>query len=331
MKKKVALVTGGLSSEAQISYKSAKTVMSALDKNSYEVYLIDIHPTGWWYENLVGEEVAVNKADFSIEEGGEKINFDVALMCIHGTPGEDGKLQGYFDMIGMPYTSCDTATSALTFNKRYTVAVAGFGGVHVAKSLHLFAEIPMRPNEILDQLKLPVFVKPNNGGSSLGISKVNTALELPTALEKAFKEDTQVLVEECISGREFTIGVFKSKGVLTVLPITEITTENEFFDFEAKYQGKSKEITPAIVSEKMFNDLTVAAKKVYTTLNCRGVVRVDFIYDEAAEKAYMLEVNTVPGQSEASVIPQQVKVMGWNLSEFYATLVEDALANKTNS
>jgi D-alanine-D-alanine ligase len=331
MKKKVALVTGGLSSEAQISYKSAKTVMSALDKNSYEVYLIDIHPTGWWYENLMGEEVCVNKADFSIEEGGEKINFDVALMCIHGTPGEDGKLQGYFDLIGMPYTSCDTATSALTFNKRFTIAVAGFGGVHVAKSLHLFAETPMRPHEILDQLKLPVFVKPNNGGSSLGISKVNTASELPTALEKAFKEDTQVLVEEFISGREFTIGVFKSKGVLTVLPITEITTENDFFDFEAKYQGKSKEITPAIVTEKMFNDLTAAAKKVYTTLNCRGVVRVDFIYDEAAEKAYMLEVNTVPGQSEASVIPQQVKVMGWNLSEFYATLVEDALANKNNS
>ena len=330
MKKKVALVTGGLSSEAQISYKSANTVLHALDKNVYDVYLIDIHPTGWWYENLVGEEVAVNKADFSIEEGGEKINFDVALMCIHGTPGEDGKLQGYFDMIGMPYTSCDTATSALTFNKRYTVAVAGFGGVNVAKSLHLFLESPLTPNEILAQLQLPVFVKPNNGGSSLGISKVNTPAELPTALEKAFKEDTQVLVEEFISGREFTIGVFKSKGVLTVLPITEITTENEFFDFEAKYQGKSKEITPAIISEKMFNDLTTAAKKVYATLNCRGVVRVDFIYDEAAEKAYMLEVNTVPGQSEASVIPQQVKAMGWDLSQFYATLVEDALANKNN-
>jgi D-alanine-D-alanine ligase len=326
----VALVTGGLSSEAQISYKSANTVLHALDKNVYDVYLIDIHPTGWWYENLVGEEVAVNKADFSIEEGGEKINFDVALMCIHGTPGEDGKLQGYFDMIGMPYTSCDTATSALTFNKRYTVAVAGFGGVNVAKSLHLFLESPLTPNEILAQLQLPVFVKPNNGGSSLGISKVNTPAELPTALEKAFKEDTQVLVEEFISGREFTIGVFKSKGVLTVLPITEITTENEFFDFEAKYQGKSKEITPAIISEKMFNDLTTAAKKVYATLNCRGVVRVDFIYDEAAEKAYMLEVNTVPGQSEASVIPQQVKAMGWDLSQFYATLVEDALANKNN-
>ena len=327
MKKRVALVTGGLSSEAQISYKSAKTVMNALDKNVYDVYLIDIHPTGWWYENLVGEEVAVNKADFSIEEGGEKITFDVALMCIHGTPGEDGKLQGYFDMIGLPYTSCDTATSALTFNKRYTVAVAGFGGVNVAKSLHLFASSPMTSDEILAQLKLPVFVKPNNGGSSLGISKVNDVLELAPALEKAFKEDNQVLVEEYISGREFTIGVFKSKGVLTVLPITEITTDNEFFDFEAKYQGKSQEITPALISETMLNDLTTAAKKVYATLNCRGVVRVDFIYDEAAQKAYMLEVNTVPGQSEASVIPQQVKAMGWSLSNFYATLVEDAISN----
>lgn len=327
MKKRVALVTGGLSSEAQISYKSAKTVMNALDKNVYDVYLIDIHPTGWWYENLVGEEVAVNKADFSIEEGGEKITFDVALMCIHGTPGEDGKLQGYFDMIGLPYTSCDTATSALTFNKRYTVAVAGFGGVNVAKSLHLFASSPMSSDEILAQLKLPVFVKPNNGGSSLGISKVNEVLELAPALEKAFKEDNQVLVEEYISGREFTIGVFKSKGVLTVLPITEITTDNEFFDFEAKYQGKSQEITPALISETMLNDLTAAAKKVYATLNCRGVVRVDFIYDEAAQKAYMLEVNTVPGQSEASVIPQQVKAMGWSLSNFYATLVEDAISN----
>jgi D-alanine-D-alanine ligase len=326
MKKKVALVTGGLSSEAQISYKSAKTVMNALDKNVYDVYLIDIHPTGWWYENIVGEEVAVNKADFSIEEGGEKITFDVALMCIHGTPGEDGKLQGYFDMIGLPYTSCDTATSALTFNKRYTVAVAGFGGVHVAKSLHLFAEVPETPAQILGQLKLPVFVKPNNGGSSLGISKVNTEAELAPALEKAFKEDTQVLVEECISGREFTIGVFKSKGKLTVLPITEIQTENEFFDFEAKYQGKSKEITPAQISDTMLVDLTSAAKKVYATLNCRGVVRIDFIYDESASKAYMLEVNTVPGQSEASVIPQQVKAMGWNLTDFYATIVEDAIS-----
>ena len=325
MKKKIALVTGGLSSEAQISYKSAKTVLNALDKTKYDVYLIDIHPTGWWYENTDGEEVAVNKADFSIEEAGQKINFDLALMCIHGTPGEDGKMQGYFDLIGMPYTSCDTATSALTFNKRYTVAVAGFGGVGVAKSLHLFVDSTPTPEEILSQLNLPVFVKPNNGGSSLGISKVNSANELAPALEKAFKEDTQVLVEEFISGREFTIGVFKSKGVTTVLPITEIKTENEFFDFEAKYQGKSEEITPAQITDQMFSDLTTAAKKVYATLNCRGVVRIDFIYDEKLGKAFMLEVNTVPGQSEASVIPQQVKAMGWSLTDFYGTIIEDSL------
>ncbi len=325
MKKKVALVTGGLSSEAQISYKSAKTVFGALDKNKYDVYLIDIHPTGWWYENIIGEEVAVNKADFSIEEGGVKINFDVALMCIHGTPGEDGKMQGYFDLIGMPYTSCDTATSALTFNKRFTVAVAGFGGVGVAKSLHLFKETPTSPETILARLNLPFFVKPNNGGSSLGISKVNTMEELVPALEKAFNEDTQVLVEEFISGREFTIGVFKSKGTTTVLPITEIKTQNEFFDFEAKYQGKSEEITPAVLTETMQQALIDAAKNVYATLNCRGVVRVDFIYNEAAAKPYMLEVNTVPGQSEASVIPQQVRALGWSLTDFYGAIIEDTL------
>ena len=325
MKKKVALVTGGLSSEAQISYKSAKTVMSALDKNKYDVYLIDIHPTGWWYENIVGEEVAVDRADFSIMEGGLKINFDIALMCIHGTPGEDGKMQGYFDLIGMPYTSCDTATSALTFNKRYTVAVAGFGGIAVAKSLHLISSTQLTPDQILSQVTLPLFVKPNNGGSSLGISKVNTALELAPALEKAFKEDNQVLVEEFISGREFTIGVFKTKGALQVLPITEIETSNEFFDFEAKYQGKSVETTPALISDTMQYQLEAAAKRVYEVLNCRGVVRVDFIYNEQKGLPYMLEVNTVPGQSAASVIPQQVKAMGMSLQEFYTSIVEESL------
>jgi D-alanine-D-alanine ligase len=325
MKKKVALVTGGLSSEAQISYKSAKNVFAALDKNKYDVFMIDIHPTGWWYENNAGEEVAVDKADFSIVEHGQKINFDVALMCIHGTPGEDGKMQGYFDLIGLPYTSCDTSTSVLTFNKRFTVAVAGFGGVGVAKSLHLFKAASISPNEILQQLQLPVFVKPNNGGSSLGISKVNKVEELSPALEKAFKEDTQVLVEEFISGREFTIGVFKSRGATTVLPITEIITENEFFDFEAKYLGKSKEVTPALITEKMKEDLSVAAQKVYAILNCRGVVRIDFIYNEAQAKPYMLEVNTVPGQSDASVIPQQVRSLGWTLTDFYGQIIEDAL------
>ena len=325
MKKKVALVTGGLSGEAQISYKSAITVNSNLDRNKFEVYQIDINPSGWWYTPENGAPQKVNRDDFSITDGGVKINFDVVLLCIHGTPGEDGKLQGYFDMLELPYTSCDAATSALTFNKRYTVAVAAFGGISVANSMHLFKHTPVSPENILSKLQLPVFVKPNNGGSSIGMSKVTTADALAPALEKAFKEDNQVLVEEFISGREFTIGVFKTKGTLQVLPITEIETGNEFFDFEAKYQGKSVETTPAFISETMQSQLEAAAKRVYEVLNCRGVVRIDFIYNEQKGLPYMLEVNTVPGQSAASVIPQQVKAMGVSLQDFYTSIVEESL------
>jgi D-alanine-D-alanine ligase len=325
MKKKVALVTGGLSGEAQISYKSAITVNSNLDRNKFEVYQIDINPTGWWYTPENSSPQKVNRDDFSITDGGNKINFDVVLLCIHGTPGEDGKLQGYFDMLGLPYTSCDAATSALTFNKRYTVAVAAFGGISVANSMHLFKHTHVSPEDILAKLQLPVFVKPNNGGSSIGMSKVTTADALAPALEKAFKEDTQVLVEEFISGREFTIGVFKTKGTFQVLPITEIETSNEFFDFEAKYQGKSVETTPAKINAIMQEQLEAAAKRVYEVLNCRGVVRVDFIYNEQKGLPYMLEVNTVPGQSAASVIPQQVKAMGLSLQDFYTSIIEASL------
>jgi D-alanine-D-alanine ligase len=325
MKKKVALVTGGLSGEAQISYKSAVTVNGNLDRNKFDVFQIDINRAGWWYTPENSTPQKVNRDDFSITDEGNKINFDVVLLCIHGTPGEDGKLQGYFDMLGLPYTSCDAATSALTFNKRYTVAVAAFSGISVANSMHLFKHTPVSPENILAKLELPLFVKPNNGGSSIGMSKVTTADALAPALEKAFKEDTQVLVEEFISGREFTIGVFKTKGSLQVLPITEIETSNEFFDFEAKYQGKSVETTPALIDETMQSQLEAAAKRVYEVLNCRGVVRVDFIYNEEKGLPYMLEVNTVPGQSAASVIPQQVKAMGMSLQEFYTSIVEESL------
>ncbi|MEQ1624322.1 MAG: D-alanine--D-alanine ligase [Sediminibacterium sp.] len=325
MKQQIALVTGGLSGEAQISYKSAITVSNHTEREKFNLYKIDINPEGWWYLPETGERSAVDRSDFSIMEAGVKINFDAILLCIHGTPGEDGKLQGYFDMLGLPYTSCDAATSALTFNKRYTVAVAAFAGIHVAKSLHLFKHTPVGVDGILSQLQLPLFVKPNNGGSSIGMSRVDQATDLAAALDKAFQEDDQVLVEEFISGREFTIGVFKSKGSTTVLPITEIKTGNAFFDFEAKYQGKSEEITPAQISPLMQEQLTSAAKRVYEVLNCRGVVRIDFIYNESQAQPYMLEVNTVPGQSAASVIPQQVKAMGWSLTDFYTAIIEEAL------
>lgn len=325
MKKKIALVTGGLSGEAQISYKSAVTVGNNIDRTKYDVFKIDINPTGWWYIAADGSQSPVNRNDFSIVDNGVTIKVDAVLLCIHGTPGEDGKLQGYFDMLGIRYTSCDAATSALTMNKRYTVAVAAFGGINVAKSMHLFRHTPIAATEILAHLQLPLFVKPNSGGSSIGMSKVTQANELEAALEKAFKEDAQILVEEFISGREFTIGVFKQAGVIQVLPITEIKTYNEFFDFEAKYQGKSKETTPAEIDDIMKERLAAAAKRVYEIFNCRGVVRIDFIYDTHTGKPYMLEVNTVPGQSEASVIPQQVKAMGMSLTEFYSAVIEEAL------
>jgi D-alanine-D-alanine ligase len=327
-KPRIALVTGGYSSEAVISYKSAVTIDNHLDRERYDVYRIDITPEGWFHTDADGQKTSVDRSDFSILSGGSHIRFDAAFIGIHGTPGEDGRLQGYFDMIGLPYTSCDAATSAITFNKRYTVAVAAFSGIRVAKSLHLFRHSPMTTDEILASLRLPVFVKPNNGGSSIGMSKVTSPAALPEALDKAFREDDQVLVEEFISGREFTIGVFRTEGKIMTLPFTEVITQNEFFDFEAKYQGRSTEITPAQCPDDMAEKIRDTAARVYAIFNCRGIVRMDFIFDEQAGEPFLLEINTVPGQSDASIVPQQVRAMGWNLTEFYAKLVDEALSRR---
>ncbi|MEO6229749.1 MAG: D-alanine--D-alanine ligase [Ferruginibacter sp.] len=327
MKKTIALVTGGFSGESVISYKTALTINNNIDTEKWDSYTIDINREGWFYSTAEGEKIAVDKNDFSITIDNRKIQFDTVLIAMHGTPGEDGKLQGYFDCLGISYTSCDAATSALTFNKRYTVAVAAFGGMNVAKSLHLFKYNPNSPEDILAALKLPLFVKPNNGGSSIGMSKVSDASVLQEALDKAFKEDEQVLVEEFIQGREFTIGVFKSKGNIITLPMTEVITKKDFFDYEAKYHGESEEITPAVADESIAKKISDAAKHAYAIFNCRGVVRIDFIYDETSGNPYMLEINTVPGQSEASIVPQQVKAMGWSLKEFYSSLIEESLTN----
>ncbi len=328
MKKKIALVTGGYSGEAEISYLSAATMQKHTDSDLFAIYKIDISPSGWIYENEKGMKSAVDRSDFSIIDSGEKINFDAVMMCIHGTPGEDGKLQGYFDMLKLPYTSCDAATSALTFNKRYTVAVAAFSGIKVSRSLHLFLHENVSSESILQQLSLPLFVKPNNGGSSIGMSKVSKAEDLQAALDKAFKEDNQVLVEEFIKGREITIGVYRNGKEVVALPMTEISTDKDFFDFEAKYKGKSKEVTPAQVDDEMGNKIREAAKKIYHIFNCRGVIRIDFIYNERDNEPYMLEINTVPGQSDASIVPQQVRASGMSLQEFYTIIINQALEQK---
>jgi D-alanine-D-alanine ligase len=328
MMKKIALVTGGYSGEAVISYKSATTIYNHLEKEKYQVYKIDISPSGWFYEDEKGIKADVDKNDFTITLDGNKVKFDAVFIGMHGTPGEDGKLQGYFDMLGLPYTSCNAATSALTFNKRYTVAVAHMAGVLVAKSAHLFKNTNYSLDDILSHLKPPLFVKPNNGGSSIGMSKVNEPSQLQDALAKAFKEDDQVLVEQMIEGREFTVGVYKTGDSITVLPITEVITHigQDFFDFEAKYGGKSTEVTPADITSDWQEQLEATARRIYQVFNCRGVVRIDFIYNANENKPYMLEINTIPGQSDASVIPQQVRAKGERLEDFYSKLLDEALS-----
>lgn len=327
MKKNIALVAGGYSGEYVISVQSAVTIENNLDSSRYNVYKIIITKEGWTYTGADGKQAEVDKNDFSITVNGGKVTFDAVFIGIHGTPGEDGRLQGYFEMLGIPFTSCGMVTSALTFNKSYcNKVVNALGVVNVSRSVHIFREQPYQATEILQQLRLPVFVKPAEGGSSIGMSKVKTAEELPPAIEKAFKEDSQVLIEEFIKGRELTIGLYRADGALTALPITEVVSSKEFFDYEAKYTpGISNEITPAPVSEEVAQRVRETASILYNKLNCKGIVRVDFIYEESSGKLFFLEINTMPGQSENSLVPQQVRAAGKTLKAFYGLLLEESM------
>lgn len=326
MKKKVALLAGGYTGESVVSMKSAAMVAKSLENTSYEVFNIIINQEKWVYVNSQNEEFPIDKNDFTANVEGVKISFDVVFICIHGSPGEDGKLQGYLDMIGLPYTTCDAITSAITMNKAYTKSViADLKDVSVAKSMQVFANRPSSSEAILKQLTLPLFVKPNFGGSSIGMSRVNVADELAPAIAKAFLEDDQLIIEEFISGREFTIGVVRLNGKIWVLPATEVISSKEFFDFEAKYTtGLTEEITPGRMTAEEVDKVQQMASAIYERLNCAGVVRIDYIINESG-KVYVLEINTVPGQSENSIIPQQVRATGMEMSNFYSLLIEEAL------
>lgn len=327
MKKNIALVAGGYSGEYVISVQSAVTIENNLDSSKYNVYKIIITRESWSHTGADGQVTAVDKNDFSLTIGGNKITFDAVFIGIHGTPGEDGRLQGYFEMLGIPFTSCGMVTSALTFNKSYcNKVVDALQVVNVSKSAHIFRHQPYNTTEILQQLRLPVFVKPAEGGSSIGMSKVKTAEELQAAIDKAFNEDSQILIEEFIKGRELTIGLFRSNGNITTLPITEVVSSKEFFDYEAKYTpGVSNEITPAPVNDDIARQVRETATVLYNKLNCKGITRVDFIYEEGSGKLYFLEINTMPGQSENSLVPQQVRAAGKTLQEFYGLLLEESM------
>ena len=300
-------MAGGYSGEYEVSLNSAKNIKSNLDPAKYTVYSILLNRNRWFYEEG-GAQTDINKNDFSLTLNGEKIKFDAAFITIHGTPGEDGKLQGYFDMMGVPYNTCDATTSAITMNKDYTKAIIhSIHNLHTAKSMQLFDRDLHEVAVIANALKFPLFVKPNNGGSSVGMSKVHNVAALPEALEKAFHEDSQVLVEEFIKGREFSIGVARLNGHLTVLPATEIITTKEFFDYEAKYNDNTtQEITPAELPAEKNAEIAEIVTEVYIRLNCRGMVRVDFILLEGTNEFYFIEINTTPGQSANSLIPQQI-------------------------
>ena len=328
MKKKIALVTGGFTGESVISLKSAAVVEKSIDRALYEVFTIYIYPGDWYYLTASGEKISVDLNDFSLMLGADKITFDGVFTILHGSPGEDGKLAGYFDLLGIPYTTCDQLTSAITMNKGYTKAIVQtIPELQVARSMQLFERDVDAVAKIQEELQLPLFIKPNNGGSSIGMTKVKTWEELPEALDKAFAEDPQVLVEEFVSGREFSVGIFKEKGQITVLPATEIVSSREFFDYEAKYvPGVCEEITPGRMNSEEVARVERISKKVYAVLNCKGAVRIDYFLQEDTGAFYFIEINTVPGQTETSLISQQVRAMGMEVSLFYTLLIEEMFA-----
>lgn len=323
MKPNIALLAGGYSGESVISYKSAAVIAQNIDRSKWNVYLIKLTKDDWQCE-IEGETYPINRHDFTLDLPKGKIKFKVAFIMIHGTPGENGMLQSYFEMLDIPHTTCNAMVANLTFNKYYCNAVVRQCGVHVAPSLHLIRGQHVDIDAIEKDLVFPVFVKPSSGGSSIGMSKVNEMKDLPEAIEKAFHEDNEVLIESYVKGRELTCGVFRYKNKKLVFPVTEIISKKEFFDYEAKYtEGLAEEITPADIPERLKGMVQDQSAELYDKLDCAGVVRFDYIYD--GKKLTFLEVNTVPGMSSASIIPQQAKVMGISETQLYDMLLENAL------
>ena len=324
MKKNIAVVYGGDSSEFVVSVKSSKNVFESIDPTIYNVWKVQMKGLDW--DVFEGGEVisSIDKSDFSFIKNGNKIQFDFAYITIHGTPGEDGKLQGYFDLVKIPYSTCGVYSSALTFNKYFCSNYLRNFNVPMAKSVRLFKDDAINPDKLVEELGLPVFVKPNAGGSSFGVTKVKEKGQLQAALEMAMKESTDILIEEFIEGKEFTCGLVKLSDQKILFPVTEVIPQNEFFDFEAKYTaGKTDEITPARLSPEMTNKIQQLSSRIYDLCDCSGIVRVDYILKDG--EFYFLEVNTTPGMTATSFVPQQIAAMGRKLGDILGLIIEDKL------
>ena len=325
MKKNIAIIMGGYSSEVEISMNSGAVVYDNISKETYNTYKVHILKDKWVAVDDNSNEYPINKDDFSAVIKGEKINFDVVFNAIHGHPGEDGTILAYFDLIGLKHTSAPFYQMALTFNKRDCLSIVKQYGIKTATSYYLDKGNAINVDQIINKVGLPCFVKPNNAGSSFGISKVKSKEAIIPAIEKAFKEDKELLIEAFLDGTEVTVGVIEYKDKIKVLPMTEIVTHNDFFDYEAKYLGKSDEITPARISKAAHKKLEKAATKVYQILNIRGISRSEFIL--VNDEPYFLEINTVPGLTTKSLIPQQAAAAGFSLQELFHNAIEMALKN----
>ena len=325
MKKNIAIVAGGDSSEIVISLKSAEGIHSFIDNDKYNLYIAIVKHDGWFVQLPSGEHAPIDKADFSFLEGGVNKLFDFAYITIHGTPGEDGRLQGYFDMIGLPYSSCGMLVSALTFNKYVCNHYLKGFGVRIADSVLLRADCKrVDPDAVIGRLGLPLFVKPNDGGSSFGITKVKAAEELQPAVDKAFAEGHEVVIESYIKGTEVTCGCYKVKGKEVLLPLTEVVTQNEFFDFDAKYNGQVQEITPARISPELTAKVQQETSRIYDILGAKGLIRVDYIIPEDGNPC-LLEINTTPGMTATSFIPQQVRAAGLTMTDVMNDIIDNEL------
>ena len=323
MKKNIAIIMGGYSSEYQISLKSGNVVFETLDTSKYNGYRVHIFKDKWVYVNKNDVEFPIDKNDFSVTIKNTKITFDCVFNAIHGSPGEDGYMQGYFKLINIPHTSCGMYQAAITFDKRDCLSVLKPYGIKTAESYFLNLGDSIDKDTIEKKVGLPCFVKANKAGSSFGITKVYKKEELQNAIDVAFKEDDEIIIESFLDGTEVSVGVISYKGVTKVLPITEIVTDNDFFDYQAKYLGQSQEITPARLSKEQEGKVNRIAKKVYEILKMKGFSRSEYIFKD--DEPHLLEVNTVPGLTKESILPQQAASAGISLEQLFSNAIEEAL------